>query len=86
MSMLPAILRLRFRGWPALWLPLFLVWPLVPLLLLGVFVAVYVLEARAAVPRASAFARVASVWQLLCATRGIRVDVADPIQFGISIY
>jgi hypothetical protein len=86
MSMLPALLRLRFRGWPALWLPLFLCWPLVPLLLVGVFAAVYVLEARAAVPRASAFARVVSVWQLLCATRGIRVDVADPIQFGISIH
>jgi hypothetical protein len=84
--MLPSILRLRFRGWPALWLPLFLAWPLVPLLLLGVFGVVYVLEARAPVPRASAFARVASVWQVLCATRGIRVDVADPIQVGISIY
>jgi hypothetical protein len=84
--MLPSILRLRFRGWPALWLPLFLAWPLVPLLLLGVFGVVYVLEARAPVPRASAFARAASVWQVLCATRGIRVDVADPIQVGISIY
>jgi hypothetical protein len=85
-SLPPALLHLRVRDWPTLWLPLFLCWPLLPLLLLAVFIAVSVLDARRGPPRASAYERVVSVWQLLCATRGVRVDVEAPIRLGISIH
>ena len=75
MSWLPALLRLRLPRWPTLWLPLFLLWPLILLVFVVLAVALSVLEARAGKRRTSVFESVVSLWQLLCALRGTRVDV-----------
>jgi hypothetical protein len=92
MSLPPSIVHVRVvpaRGWmPGLWLPLFLIWPVVLVLLLPLFVLglclALVVQARA-VPRLVAF--FGGVYALLCELRGIRVDVRGAgSQVFISIF
>ena len=80
MTFPPSLLRLRVctpeHAWPALWLPLFLVWPLlllllVPLALVGLLVAI-VLDSRQI---ARAFELVGAVFAAICGLRGVDVDV-----------
>jgi hypothetical protein len=80
-------MRLRIPRWPTLWLPLFLLWPLVLLLFVLLSVVVFVLESRSEQRRSSVFQCLVGVWQLLCATRGTTVDVeAATSRVCVSIY
>jgi len=78
MTLPPALLRLRVpaRAWPTLWLPLFLLWPLLFLIFaLAASCGVLVLCVALQVSLARAAQLVLSVYALLCATRGTHVDV-----------
>jgi hypothetical protein len=72
--LLPALLRVRVGSMTTLWLPLFLLWPLV----LAVFSIGLVVTVCAPGPRLRHWACLTSAWQLLCATRGSHVDVCSP--------
>lgn len=76
----PLLLRLRLQspehGWPTLWLPLFLLWPLlllllVPLALIVLLVAI-VLDPRQT-PRV--FELAGALFALVCGLRGLHIDV-----------
>jgi hypothetical protein len=92
MKLPPSIVHVRVvpvRGWmPGLWLPLFVIWPLLlvlllPLALLGLCLAL-VIQARA-LPHWLALC--SGVYTLLCELRGIRVDVrGSGSQVLISIF
>jgi len=80
MTFPPSLLRLRVctaeHDWPTLWLPLFLVWPLllvllVPLALVGLLVAI-VIDSRHI---ARAFELVGALLAAICGLRGVDVDV-----------
>ena len=88
MTWLPSFLRLRIPRWPTLWLPLFLLWPLVFLMFVMLGVLVLVLEMRPGQRRRGAvFASLGGLWRLLCATRGVTVDVtAANSRVLVSIY
>jgi len=87
MTFLPGLLRVRVRRWPALWLPLFLLWPLVLVLFVVLWALVFALEQRSPQRRSSVFACLAGVWRLLCATRGTSVDVeVASRRLCVSIY
>lgn len=81
MTFPPFLLRLRVRtpehAWPTLWLPLFLVWPLLLLLLvppaLVVLLVAIVLDPRQA---ARAFELVGALCAVVCGLRGLHIDVA----------
>jgi hypothetical protein len=80
MTFPPSLLRLRVRtpehAWPTLWLPLFLVWPLLCLLLVPLALVV-LLVAIALDPRqaARAFALVGALFAVVCGLRGVHIDV-----------
>jgi hypothetical protein len=54
-----------------LWLPLLLLWPLLPLVFGLCGLALFILPGS----KLRAYACLSSLWQLLCATRGTRVVV-----------
>jgi hypothetical protein len=80
MTFPPLLLRLRLHtpehAWPTLWLPLFLVWPLVLLLLvppaLVVLLVAIVLDPRQT-PRV--FELVGALFAVVCGLRGLHIDV-----------
>ena len=79
----PALLRLRLTkrdgGWPTLWLPVFLLWPLLLVLFVLASTAVIVLLAITGQGSATAALRACgAVYRMLCATRGTHVDVVGP--------
>jgi hypothetical protein len=80
MTFPPSVLRLRVRtaehASPTLWLPLFLVWPLLLLLLLTLALVV-LLAAIALEPRqiARAFRFVGALFAVVCGLRGVHIDV-----------
>jgi len=80
MTFPPSLLRLRVRTpehpWPTLWLPVFLVWPLVVLLLVLLALVVLVV-AIVRDPRqiARAFALVGALFAVVCGLRGVHIDV-----------
>ena len=80
MTFPPSLLRLRVRtpehAWPTLWLPLFLIWPLLCLLLVPLALVV-LLVAIALDPRqpARAFALVGALFAVVCGLRGVHIDV-----------
>lgn len=87
----PALLRLRWRGssggWPTLWLPLFLLWPLLSIVLALAAIGVLLLAIAAQVSLARAGELFASAYRVLCALRGTRVDVvAARSEVFISVY
>jgi len=80
MTFPPSLLRLRVRtpehAWPTLWLPVFLVWPLlflllVPLALVVLPVAI-VLDPR---QTARAFELLGALFAVVCGLRGVHIDV-----------
>jgi hypothetical protein len=71
---LPTLLRVRMGDALTLWLPLFLLWPLV----LALFSLLLLVAVLAPGPKGRALACWATAWQLLCATRGTHVDVRAP--------
>jgi hypothetical protein len=79
----PAILKLRLtnrdRGWPTLWLPLFLLWPLLLVVfVLGTTAAVVLLALSGQGSGPNAFRACIGVYRVLCATRGTHLDVVGP--------
>jgi len=82
MTFPPLLLRLRVRtpdhAWPTLWLPLFLVWPLLFVLLVPLALVV-VLVAIAFGPwhTARAFELVGALFAAVCGLRGLHIDVVD---------
>lgn len=80
MTFPPLLVRLRVhtpeRAWPTLWLPLFLVWPLlflllVPLALIVLVVALVLdpLQIR------RAFVMAGALFSVVCGLRGLHIDV-----------
>jgi hypothetical protein len=80
MSFPPLLLRLRVltpaHAWPTLWLPLFLIWPLLYLLLvllvLVVLLLAIVLDPRQT-PRKLELA--GALFAVVCGLRGLHIDV-----------
>jgi hypothetical protein len=76
----PSLLRLRVRtpehAWPTLWLPLFLVWPLLFLLLVPLALLV-LLVAIVRDPRQTGrtFELVGALFAVVCGLRGVHIDV-----------
>ena len=80
MSLPPALMRLRVRApgraWPSVWLPIFVLWPVLLLaFVLAASCGVLMLCVALQLSLARAFELVASAYALLCATRGTHVDV-----------
>ena len=81
MTFPPSLLRLRVRtpehAWPTLWLPLFLVWPLLVVLLVPLALAV-LLVAIVLDPRhtARAFELAGALFAVVGGLRGMHIDVA----------
>lgn len=69
---LPALARVEFlpHG-PPLWLPLFLLWPLV----FAIFVLGFVLALVVPGPSAGMYRSLVAAYRLLCALRGFRAEV-----------
>jgi hypothetical protein len=80
MTFPPSLLRLRVRNpehaWPTLWLPLFLVWPLLFLLLVPLALVV-LLVAIVLDPRRTrrAFELAGALFAVVCGLRGLHIDV-----------
>ncbi|HEY4244021.1 MAG TPA: hypothetical protein VGM88_29615 [Kofleriaceae bacterium] len=92
MTFPPSILRLRVRtpdhAWPTLWLPLFLLWPLL-LLLLVPLALIVLLFAIVLYPHqiVRAFEAVGVLFAIVCGLRGLHIDVVNrDAQFLISLY
>lgn len=88
MMLPPSIVRLRVRSWPTLWLPLFLLWPLLfvllwPLFAIGLIALFWIKPAKFA----GIGACLAQLWRVVCALRGTDVDleVAD-IRAKFTVY
>jgi hypothetical protein len=80
---LPCIARVRIASpesaWPTVWLPVFLLWPLVLLALPLAWLAMFVWASRrhtAEVPRVGPF--IVGCFVFLCELRGTRLDVSSP--------
>jgi hypothetical protein len=87
MTMLPTLVRLKFRHWPALWLPLFLLWPFAILLFVFSYVLFCALELSADRSLSRVNDCMASLWRLMCSARGLRVDIEAPdVQMNVSIH
>lgn len=68
--LLPIALRLKAPGWPAVWLPLLVLWPL--------FIALFCLALPLCVllpPRRRVCAALGATYQVLCALHGTQVEV-----------
>lgn len=69
--MMPALARVEFlpHG-PPLWLPLFLLWPLV----FSIFLLGFVLALAVPGPSAGAYRALFAAYRMLCALRGFRAE------------
>ena len=74
----PMVMWIRF-GWFGLWIPLFLLWPIV--LVLWLFFLPFVFLGMAVTGRISRFWRVIQItiaaYEMVCATKGLRVEVRN---------
>jgi hypothetical protein len=81
MTLPPLLLRVRLvaphHRWPTLWLPVFLLWPLVFVLVLALALPALLLSCIIA-PRSigAVLAVVFAAYALLCALRGTLIDVS----------
>jgi hypothetical protein len=81
MTFPPSLLRLRVRTpehrWPTLWLPLFLVWPLLSLLLVPLALVVLLVAAALDLRQTvRPFGLLGALFAVVCGLRGLHVDVA----------
>ena len=92
MKLPPTWLRLQIsaphRAWPGLWLPVFLLWPLLWLLFaLSCACVVPLLCVGARISAARALEVCTGAYALLCAARGTHVDViGSPSQVVVRVY
>lgn len=71
---LPMAARVQFSGWPAIWLPLILLWPvIIAVFCLALPMCVLVPQRRRAV-----FAALVASYQVLCALHGTKVELKEP--------
>ena len=81
--LLPIAVRVKRRGRPGIWVPLFLLWPLI----IAVFCLALPLCAIWPAPRRSALAALGATYQLLCALHGTHVEVTGSDgDWNISLY
>ena len=70
---LPLAARVKCAGWPAIWLPLVLLWPLIFLaLFMGILLCAFVPTSRG-----SAVETARAAYRVLCALRGTSVEFGD---------
>jgi hypothetical protein len=83
-SILPLAVRVQKRGWPAIWLPLFLLWPLVIVL----FCLALPLSLLSPAPGRAVLAVLIASYRVLCALHGTQVEVISSEQssWNISLY
>jgi hypothetical protein len=72
--LLPLAVRIKTPGWPALWLPVFWLWPVV----IAVFCLLLPLCVLLPAPSRAVFALLASSYRMLCALHGTEVTVTSP--------
>jgi hypothetical protein len=70
--LLPMAVRIKRSGWPALWLPLILFWPVV----IALFCSVLPLCLLVPAPRRSALAALVASYRVLCELHGTDVEVS----------
>jgi hypothetical protein len=82
-TVLPLLARLRVPHLPALWLPLFLLWPL----LAACFALLVPLALLWPAPRGRTLAALGESFRLLCALRGTQISVKNAeSDFDVSFY
>ena len=80
---LPLFARLRLPHLPALWLPLFLLWPLIALC----FALLLPLALLWPAPRGRTLAALGETFLVLCALRGTQITVKNAeSDFDVSFY
>jgi len=82
--LLPLAVRVKRGGWPAIWLPLIVLWPVL-FVLLGLLVPLcLVLPGRAR----AALAALAASYRVLCATHGTEFELGDRFErtWTFSLY
>jgi hypothetical protein len=81
---LPVAMRLKTPGWPVLWLPVILLWPLFIL----IFCLALPLCALVPAPRRHAVAALIATYQMMCALHGTHVELtgAEHGTWSISLY
>lgn len=85
--LMPAFARLRLPQLPALWLPVFLLWPLLALFFALAFALVVPLARLLNAPPRQAVHAVLETFYMLCALRGTRISVSNAdADFDVSFY
>ena len=85
--LLPVFARLRLPRLPALWLPVFVLWPLLAMCFALCFALVVPLALLVRAPPRQALLVVVETFHMLCALRGTRISVTDAqADFDVSIY
>jgi hypothetical protein len=76
--------RIQRSGWPAVWLPLILFWPVI----IAVFCLALPLCVIVPAPRRAIFATLVASYHLLCALHGtaIELDAAPHHTWTLSLY
>lgn len=83
-ALLPLAARVQTPGWPALWLPVFLLWPVI----IAVFCLALPLCVLVPAPRRSVFTALVATYHMLCALHGTEVTVtsAKHSTWNVSLY
>jgi hypothetical protein len=82
--LLPIAARVQVSGWPAIWLPVIVLWPL--------FIALFCLALPTCVlvpaPRRAMFATLVASYQVLCSLHGTKVEIEEPATgtWNIALY
>jgi hypothetical protein len=80
----PLAARVKRTDWPALWLPLFLLWPAI----FALFCLALPLCLIVRAPRGSLLAALGATYDLLCALHGtdLELSASDNITWTVSLY
>lgn len=70
-GILPVAVRVKRSGWPAVWLPLILLWPLI----IAVFSLTLPLAVLAPAPPRAVLAALVASYQMLCALHGTELEL-----------
>ena len=81
---LPVAARVQRGSWPAVWLPLFVLWPLI----IAVFALALTLSVFAPAPRRAVLATLLASYDVLCALHGTTVELEEPAHgyWRIALY
>jgi hypothetical protein len=70
---LPIAARVRRDGWPAIWLPLFVLWPLI----IALFALTLPICLIVPAPRRALLATLVASYELLCALHGTELEITE---------